>query len=57
MIDILNEFIATFGLTYEPVTFADMFAWLVLVMIACSMLSGIIRTLLTLPLNLHRRVR
>lgn len=42
---VINDFIEFLGLNYEPLTFADAFGWLVLVMVACSMLSGIIRTM------------
>lgn len=54
MIDVINEFIAFLGLNYSPATFTDMFKWLVMVMICCSMLSGIIRTMFNISWGWHK---
>lgn len=48
MIDVINDFIVFLGLDAVPTTFPEMFKWLVMVMVCCSMLSGIIRTLFSI---------
>lgn len=46
MTDVLRSYIEFFGLNYQPVTFVDLFSWLVLVLCALSIVICIIRVML-----------
>lgn len=54
---IVEEIVNLFGLGYQPATFADFFTWFVTVMCAVCIVSGIIKLMFYLSVNVGRIVR